>query len=217
MVENMKNIVNTFCMDHYIHIMVKMAKACEDSGLSTKDVLVQLDYIPDRNGIVPAMQEKPDFKISPLKDFVEGPPTWLSNDDLDGIKAQHQSLKQDRFLFFIRFDGGITCSQLARYVNFGTFCVVCIAIPFLLTSYENYRCDPFTKKDTFTQVAVDAFQDYLNDHDDELLCEVFEPRYLLLIKKTLQTDYGHEMTEEQMMKDAMNCLRLYGAPPGLGL
>lgn len=43
---------------------------CE-SWLTKNDILVELDYGPDANVIVPAMRDETEFKIAPVKDYPE--------------------------------------------------------------------------------------------------------------------------------------------------
>ena len=63
--ENIQQTFTIFCANQYVHIMVKMAEACEQTGITKDDMLVELNFKPNQNGIVPAMQDKPEFKWSP--------------------------------------------------------------------------------------------------------------------------------------------------------
>mmetsp|Transcript_5066 Transcript_5066/g.12084 ORF Transcript_5066/g.12084 Transcript_5066/m.12084 type:complete len:485 (+) Transcript_5066:75-1529(+) len=128
--ENINQTISNFCQRQYVHIMVKMVEACEQSGLTKDDMLVELNFKANQNGIVPAMQDKPEIKIAPVKDYIEGSrpaePDWFyKNQDrtlyehnvkgyLATIKDQYRRMLPTHFLFLMRYEGGFSCYKVQR-------------------------------------------------------------------------------------------------------
>ena len=126
-----------FCQREYVHIMAKMAQACEQTGLSKNEMLVELNFKPDENGVVPTMQEIPDFKIAPVKDYIEGSrpaePDWFCKHTnreayeynikhyLARIEEKHSKLLPNQFLFLMQYEGGMACSNVQGYVHLVLF------------------------------------------------------------------------------------------------
>mmetsp|Transcript_6012 Transcript_6012/g.14237 ORF Transcript_6012/g.14237 Transcript_6012/m.14237 type:complete len:527 (-) Transcript_6012:127-1707(-) len=67
-----KHDVNIFMRKNFELVALKMAIACKTTGLGVSDMIVELNFMMDRNGIIPAMEEQPIFKIAPIRDYIEG-------------------------------------------------------------------------------------------------------------------------------------------------
>ncbi|CAJ1942148.1 unnamed protein product [Cylindrotheca closterium] len=202
--ENIQQTFTAFCTNQYVHIMVKMVEACEKTGLTKDDMLVELNFKPNQNGIVPAMQDKPEFKIAPVKDYINGSrpaePDWFfKNQDrtmydhnikgyLATIKDQYSKMRPNHLLCLTRYEGGFSCYKIGRQ-------------------------DSITNKETFSQEAVLAFQKYMNDDDDGPLSNILDPGYLRKVKRELRIHYNYgptdEMPDEETIRDALDALRMY--------
>ena len=120
--------------------MVKMVEACEETGLFKKDMLVALNFRLNVNciepRIVPAMQDKPEIKIAPVKDYIEGSrpaePDWFGKNSqrniyegvmnwyLPTIEEGYSKMHPNQILCFVAFEGGYYCG-LEGYVNWRCF------------------------------------------------------------------------------------------------
>ena len=118
-----QRVCNAFVQKQYPHIMAKMVEACDKTGLSKNDMLVELNFCVDHDtGIVPAMQEKPEFKVTPIEDYIEGPapPDWNMEEkiaDCEIVKRTRCFVQPDQFYFLINYEGGTSHWPTGRYVN----------------------------------------------------------------------------------------------------
>ncbi|CAJ1942146.1 unnamed protein product [Cylindrotheca closterium] len=199
--ENLEQMLHTFCAQHYFRIMVKMAKACEQTGQHKSDMLVELDYCCNENGIVPAMKDEPEFKIAPVKEYLEGSkpaePDWFGkkgsqeyNDNVKGylhnLKDQYSKVLPSQFLFLVRYPEGTS-------------------------TYKLQLIEPITKKQMFSQQAVRAFKTYMDHGDDGPLSRFLSPSYVVGVKRKLGIVYGYGMPDGEMStQQAMDVLQSFG-------
>ena len=131
-VENIQQTLMAFVQRNYHHIMVKMVKVCDQTGLAKKDMLVELNFKANERGIVPAMQAKPEFNIAPIKDYIEGSrpaePDWfyknhdrrMYENNINGylatIKENVNKARPSHLLCFMNYEGGFSCYKIQRYV-----------------------------------------------------------------------------------------------------
>jgi len=182
-------MLSEFIAKQYAHVMVKMVKACKEYGLTKNDMLVELDLCINQNGIVPAMQDKPEFKIAPVKDYVEGSrpaePDWFGKGCgeiyehsvafyLRNVKDQHSKLLPIEFLFLIKYPAG--CS-----------------------TYKLKTIQPETKQHMFSEEAVLAFKTYIDHGDDGPLLRILGFKFMMIAKYTIHTHYRYEMSIQQAM------------------
>lgn len=163
----MQQTLSTFLHRQYVHIMVKMVNTCEQTGHSKSDLLVDLDFKANENGIVPAMQANPEFKIVPTKDYIEGSrpaePAWLREgydrktyegnvkDFLSMLKESFVKLSPSQILCLMSYEGGY--------------------------SIENFSMiDPTTNREICSEEAVLAFKAYMTNGNDGPLSEIFGPQ-----------------------------------------
>ena len=127
-VEKIQNMLMTFSNQQYLHIMVKMVKACKQYGLDKKDMLVELNFTTDHRGKIPALQDPPEFNIAPVKDYIEGSrpaePDWFfkSQDKavyesnvkgyIHAIQSQFDRMLPSHFLCLVRHASGTSCYKV---------------------------------------------------------------------------------------------------------
>ena len=187
--------------------MVKMVQASEQTGLPKGELVVELDFTAGENGTVPAMQDVPEFKIAPAKDYFEGSrpaePDWFQDYDqelyeiyLANMKEKYGKLQTDRLLCLVRYETGIHIYSVRRYVNCVGVClgIVAVASNTCITTCCHCRKDPETMNQLFTQQAVLGFKAYMEDGDDGPLSEFLGPKYLEWMKQELGFYYGIGMT-----------------------
>eukprot|EP00978_Attheya_sp_CCMP212_P016325 scaffold42639_cov37-Attheya_sp.AAC.8 len=117
-----------FANKHYVDIMVKMAEACDETGVKKGDMLVALDFMPDANGVVPVLESPPEFSIAPVRGYIEGSrpsePDWFhKNRDkkeyeqtigsvIGGIKDHHARMTPSHVLCLVRYSGGTSVYKI---------------------------------------------------------------------------------------------------------
>mmetsp|Transcript_36021 Transcript_36021/g.87040 ORF Transcript_36021/g.87040 Transcript_36021/m.87040 type:complete len:130 (-) Transcript_36021:642-1031(-) len=75
-------IVRQFFIDNFELVMVKLVQVCDKTGVGINHMVVELDFVKDHDGTVPAMRDPPSFKVAPIWGYVEGDrpdePVWFA-------------------------------------------------------------------------------------------------------------------------------------------
>lgn len=94
--------LDNFLNSHYETMMLKMDQECKKTGLNAKDMIVDLDFEPGNEGIIPALQNPPIFKIRSIGDCLD-----VSEEARKAIKSNQ---RPDQVTFFLRFeDAKVRC------------------------------------------------------------------------------------------------------------
>jgi len=190
-----------FANKHYVDIMVKMVEACDETGVKKGDMLVALNFMPDANGVVPALESPPQFTIAPVRGFIEGSrpsePDWFhKNTDknvyeqnignvIGSIKDQHGRMTPSHVLCLVRNSGGISV-------------------------YKIQLMEPNDGTMMFTDEAVDAFRSAINDDDFNPLSRIFVDGDIKRMKRQLGMSYGIGMPDEEMLDRTRQILNAMG-------
>ncbi|CAJ1941341.1 unnamed protein product [Cylindrotheca closterium] len=52
--------------------MLKMVEVCDKTGVSIDEMVVEIDFMANEDGVIPALQTPPILKIAPIRNCVEG-------------------------------------------------------------------------------------------------------------------------------------------------
>lgn len=65
-------------------VFEEIKRKCDRTGLEASDIAVEIDFMPNSHGIIPALQNPPVFKIALIQDYKSGQeiPGWLRGDSL---------------------------------------------------------------------------------------------------------------------------------------
>jgi len=112
-----KVIMKNIFQDHFEDIMFTLMQVAGKEGLKATDMIIELDLVPGANGIIPALQDRIDFKIAPIRDYLDGSekPSWLSRGEniemaeaiADRTKVVAGNLKSDQCLVMARYAMGM--------------------------------------------------------------------------------------------------------------
>ncbi len=76
-----RNCMESFLEDNYIHIMDKLLSAMKEYALPKEELLVEVDFAVDENGIAPALKSPAEFVIKDTRGYFEGDcpnePDWF--------------------------------------------------------------------------------------------------------------------------------------------
>lgn len=81
---SLKRAVSSFMDQNFKAVFEGIDKKCEDTGLKTSDLAVEVDFVPNEEGIIAAMQEPPVFRVVQIQQYIDGRemPEGLRNDIL---------------------------------------------------------------------------------------------------------------------------------------
>eukprot|EP00526_Cylindrotheca_closterium_P024182 CAMPEP_0113650712 /NCGR_PEP_ID=MMETSP0017_2-20120614/27003_1 /TAXON_ID=2856 /ORGANISM="Cylindrotheca closterium" /LENGTH=192 /DNA_ID=CAMNT_0000563279 /DNA_START=78 /DNA_END=653 /DNA_ORIENTATION=- /assembly_acc=CAM_ASM_000147 len=177
---SVEKTVMTFCQQQYVHIMFQMLEACKEYGVTSGEMLLELNFKANEEGIVPAMQDPPELKIAPVKHYVEGSrpaePDWFYKKEnkkiyeknvkgcIKGIKEQHSRRLPNQVLCLAGHSGGASC-------------------------YKIQLQEPVNMNEMFSDAALQAFAAYINDDDSGPLSRIFGPDQLVVIRLHLGIHY----------------------------
>jgi len=98
----------------------KMFEECQRKGLETHNMVIELDFMPNNDGIIPAMSDSASsFKITPIREIANAPRSkhpWLSQ--LDKKSCDHiinqmqeydsgkQKMRIESFFILYHYAGG---------------------------------------------------------------------------------------------------------------
>ena len=72
-----------FSQRNYAKIMKQFVKISNETGFNKSELFLEVDFMPNKfgNGIVPALQNPPEFKVASTRDYLEGSrpnePDWF--------------------------------------------------------------------------------------------------------------------------------------------
>jgi len=73
-----------FTKINYVAVMVKIIEFCDRTGSEMEDLVLELDFMPNKHGVIPALQDPPVFKIATSESYVDGSrpeeADWFLND-----------------------------------------------------------------------------------------------------------------------------------------
>mmetsp|Transcript_31791 Transcript_31791/g.76998 ORF Transcript_31791/g.76998 Transcript_31791/m.76998 type:complete len:505 (-) Transcript_31791:211-1725(-) len=91
-----------------------MAKECMKTGLGIHDLIVELNFMRDKDGNIPAIQHPPIFKIAPRQKYVEALPLGVPCDvkdekgrdiTVDALKRIHSKITPGKVGFVVHIAG----------------------------------------------------------------------------------------------------------------
>mmetsp|Transcript_2554 Transcript_2554/g.6122 ORF Transcript_2554/g.6122 Transcript_2554/m.6122 type:complete len:261 (+) Transcript_2554:284-1066(+) len=112
----------------YFYLINRMVLALDETGMKLRDMVMELDFMADENGIVPALQNPPCYTIVPKQAYFEAPGRSDSDifnkhgqEDYERIvtcmKEQHQT-KTESCAFIIRYNYGVFCMTPQTGIRF---------------------------------------------------------------------------------------------------
>jgi len=77
--DTLDNLWQNFIRQHYHKVMDRMFAVCSKTGLKPEDMAVEIDFVQRNDGVIPALQNPPIFKIAPRRDYFEmsEKPDWV--------------------------------------------------------------------------------------------------------------------------------------------
>ncbi|CAJ1967180.1 unnamed protein product [Cylindrotheca closterium] len=196
----MEKTVMTFCQNQYVHIMFHMVEACAEYGVTKNEMLLALNFKANAEGIVPAMQDPPEMKIAPVKDYIEGTrpaePDWFfKNEDnksyeknikncIKAIKDQQSRRLPKHVLCLVNYAGGTSC-------------------------FKVQLMEPVHRNEMYSDEAFQAFAAYINDDDVGPLSRIFGPAHLRTVKQQLGIHYGIGEPDEDLVMQTRQILNNY--------
>ncbi|CAJ1957534.1 unnamed protein product [Cylindrotheca closterium] len=87
-----ETISENWMIKNYSKVMVQMIVECQKTGLKMKDMVLELDFMENKDGIIPAVEDPAIFKIAPIRTYIEG----SRPDELDwyGKKENQETYEQ---------------------------------------------------------------------------------------------------------------------------
>ena len=72
-------MVSNFFLENFDCVTAQVIAACLDAELDADDMVMEIDFMPDKDGLVPALQSPPRIKVAPFACYVDGSeqPEWL--------------------------------------------------------------------------------------------------------------------------------------------
>ncbi|CAJ1954642.1 unnamed protein product [Cylindrotheca closterium] len=121
-------MVAQFVNKNNIRLKSKMAEECRKKGLRPHNMVIELDFMPNNDGIIPAMSDSPgNFTITPVRKIVNTKHPWLSQlnkelcdyaiDRLHAHESRKQKLPVEMRLAIYRYAGGVGCTDIAFEVK----------------------------------------------------------------------------------------------------
>mmetsp|Transcript_42947 Transcript_42947/g.103934 ORF Transcript_42947/g.103934 Transcript_42947/m.103934 type:complete len:232 (+) Transcript_42947:1198-1893(+) len=158
-------IVEKFIKEHRVELMIKMVEVCDITGMGVGDMIVELDFTANGEGIIPTMQSPPIFKIAPIQHYIEGSPPqekpdFLNCDITHNPVNGHATTERVLDLMIKRRNSGNVSSDLMYLFNYA----------------NQIQCLP-QSGDTpiFTSDTVDAFRSAFHDNDLGPLSKIYSP------------------------------------------
>ncbi|CAJ1908903.1 unnamed protein product [Cylindrotheca closterium] len=140
-------------------MVIKMIEVCDRTGMGVGDMIVELDFMPNGEGIIPTMQSPPVFKIAPARKYIEGSPPPEEPDFFLDKHNSHGRTNMEVVLDVIKN----ACSENDSG-----------AAIFLFNYGGQVGCPPHFF-DTFPEDVIDAFRSAIQDKDFGPLSEKSNP------------------------------------------
>ena len=111
-------IFASFCELNYYRIVKEFLRVCAETGLERKELALVVDFMPDKDGIIPALKIPPEFTVGITKEYFEGSrpaePDWFYKNVeghcyeegvahwMHGVKDRYQHLSVHEILGLVR-------------------------------------------------------------------------------------------------------------------
>lgn len=73
--------IQNFLDRYYVNLMLSILRECERTGVDMNEMIIELNFSPDDDGVVPAVVNPPIFKVTPARRYIEGSqretPDWI--------------------------------------------------------------------------------------------------------------------------------------------
>lgn len=186
-VNTTETITLNFARNNYVDIMVELVSVCDSTSLNKGELLLELDFVPSKNGKTPALQDPPVFKIAASRGYFEGSrpnePNWfykkedpkIYQENVKGvafaIKDQFSRLPPSHLLCLIRYPGGVSCYKISLMGTNGTH--------------------------LFSDQTVDAFRSAIDDDCFSPLTRILDADQMKAARSQLGLKHGIGISDEE--------------------
>lgn len=192
--------LNDVLQKNYFDVMTKIVEVCEETGVSKKNLVVELDFFPNsETGSAPILSTPPSFKVAPAARYYQGSrpdePDWFhkGTDVYEGnvaavrlgLKDQHSRMTADHVLVLLRWADGQP------------------------SVYRVLVQAPVTMVPIYGDRALEAFKKCM-DGDDLAFEDLFPESFQQHIIARRDMGGPANMTEAQMIERARHALRMFG-------
>mmetsp|Transcript_2555 Transcript_2555/g.6126 ORF Transcript_2555/g.6126 Transcript_2555/m.6126 type:complete len:247 (+) Transcript_2555:284-1024(+) len=104
----------------YFYLMTRMVLAIDETGMKLRDMVMELDFRADKDGIVPALQDPPCYTIVPKQAYFEAP----GRSDIDIFDTTHGQGGYERIVSIMKeqhLTKTESCAFIFRYSR--VFCL----------------------------------------------------------------------------------------------
>jgi len=202
--ENSQQALLNFAKMNYEDIMERLVNLCEESGISKKETVIEIDFKPNDDGVVPAAAGQ--FKVGNARRYFEGDrpeePDWFyKREDKKCYKNNIKNMITGMTDNFNRIaDSHVLCLVRHSRGDFG--------INRLQLTLEN-------GKQMFSNQAYEAFRSAIQDKKENGLMRMFGMRKIEFYRKRydLEPDYSEMPPEEDLDRVRMMLNALGGDFP----
>eukprot|EP00526_Cylindrotheca_closterium_P007374 CAMPEP_0113653144 /NCGR_PEP_ID=MMETSP0017_2-20120614/28409_1 /TAXON_ID=2856 /ORGANISM="Cylindrotheca closterium" /LENGTH=681 /DNA_ID=CAMNT_0000566091 /DNA_START=53 /DNA_END=2095 /DNA_ORIENTATION=- /assembly_acc=CAM_ASM_000147 len=153
---SMSNMVANFLSQHAESFVARIEETCERtlSGMA-----IEIDFVPNKDGLIPAFQDPPVIKIAPFQDYIEG------REVPDSI-SQRSNPNENAELFRARLKEGEVLDEDARFlIHYADGIVM---IPFTAKDFDGIR------RDCLTDVMGRKCHKFVFDHCVDITTKIVE-------------------------------------------
>ena len=142
-----------FLQMHYACLMPEMVEVCDRTGVSIDEMVCEIEFMANEDGVIPALQAPPIIKIAPTRNYLEGSqaekPHFLACSQKRNPRSWKQEVESVRKC--IRMMDPSNTKGLIFILNYAsTFFWCSLLIAFLILLF-------LIRGIIFTQAAVGAF------------------------------------------------------------
>jgi hypothetical protein len=194
--ESNQQTFRNFSQRNYVEIMERFVSVCDDTGLDKSELLLELDFKPNENGIAPALQEQPEFKVAKTREYFEGSrpnePDWF-------FKTETED--QEIFPPYEDCVGPVVANVKDIYTRLTKNHILCLVrFPSTVSVMRLQMTEPDNENEMFSDEALNAIRSAINDGNFGPLDGIFreDNRFMRELRKKFGMANASDMERTRM-------------------
>lgn len=109
---SLRMVTLRFLNQNFESLYEEIEETCVSSGLEASDLAVEIDFMPNEDGIIPALHDPPTFKVVHIQDYIseEEIPEWfpwfLDPDEMTSLKKMFETGRKSAWAVLLIHHGG---------------------------------------------------------------------------------------------------------------
>jgi hypothetical protein len=180
--------------------MERFVSVCDGTGLDKSELLLELNFKPNENGIAPALQEQTEFKVAKTRDYFEGSrpnePDWFFK-----IETEDQEIfRYENCVDPVVANVKDVCTRLTK-----NHILCLVRFPSIVSVMRLQMAEPDNGNEMFSDETFNAIRSAINDDNFGPLEGIFreDNRFMRELRMKFDMANACDMDRTRMVLNMM--------------